>query len=116
MAKNYSMKRIMIALLITNSVLAAGNANDLRLEFKNPPLEYATRPLWFWNQVTVTEEGIVEQMQKARDKCGYGGFGILPFGKGFNPEYLTEGYFKVYGIALEKAKELGMKMCVQRQL
>lgn len=85
-------------------------AADIEHDFKEPPLEYATRPLWFWNGVTVTEEGIVEQMQKARDACSYGGFGILPFGKGFNPEYLTEDYFKVYGVALEKAKELGMKM------
>ncbi|MHC4743197.1 MAG: glycosyl hydrolase [Planctomycetota bacterium] len=89
-----------------------GGAADLRREFADPPLKYATRPLWFWNNTTVTEEGIVEQMQKAHDQCGYGGFGILPFGKGFKPTYLTEEYFKVYGVALKKARELGMTMCI----
>jgi len=87
-------------------------ATDLRRDFIEPPLKYATRPLWFWNNTTVTEEGIVEQMQQARDKCGYGGFGILPFGNDFKPTYLTEDYFKVYGVALRKAKELGMTMCL----
>ena len=88
------------------------DAADLRQEFANPPLRYATRPLWFWNNTTVTEQGIAEQMQQARDKCGYGGFGILPFGKDFKPEYLTENYFKVYGAALKKAQELGMTLCI----
>ncbi len=87
-------------------------AKELRQDFNEPPLEYASRPLWFWNDTTVTEEGIAEQMQKSRDKCGYGGFGILPFGESFKPEYLTEEYFKVYGAALKKAKELGMTMCI----
>ncbi|MCF7974603.1 MAG: hypothetical protein K9N55_12360 [Phycisphaerae bacterium] len=85
---------------------------DLAQSFADPPLKYAARPLWFWNNTTVTEEGIVQQMQAARDKCGYGGFGILPFGKGFTPTYLSEAYFKMYGVALSKARELGMTMCI----
>jgi putative alpha-1,2-mannosidase len=88
------------------------SAEDLKLEFVDPPLTYAPRPLWFWNNTTVTAEGIVEQMQQAHDQCGYGGFGILPFGKEFKPTYLTEAYFKVYGVALSKARELGMTMCI----
>ncbi len=80
--------------------------------FKEPSIEFWPRPLWFWNNATVTEEGIEEQMQAYRDLCGYGGFGILPFGKDFKPEYLTEDYFRVYGKALEKAKELGLTMCL----
>jgi hypothetical protein len=80
--------------------------------FKEPSIEFWPRPLWFWNNATVTEEVIEEQMQAYRDLCGYGGFGILPFGKDFKPEYLTEDYFRVYGKALEKAKELGLTMCL----
>ncbi len=81
-------------------------------EFKEPSIEYWPRPLWFWNNATVTVEGIEEQMQAYRNLCGYGGFGILPFGKDFKPGYLTEDYFRVYGKALEKAKELGLTMCL----
>lgn len=88
------------------------DAADLQGEFADPPLKYATRPLWFWNNTTVTAAGIADEMQQARDKCGYGGFGILPFGKEFRPEYLTDDYFKVYGAALRKAKELGMTLCL----
>ena len=88
------------------------HAEGLREAFVDPPLKYATRPLWFWNNTTVTEAGIVTQMQAARDLCGYGGFGILPFGKAFAPKYLTEDYFRMYGIALNKARELGMTMCI----
>ncbi len=78
--------------------------------FHNPPVKFWPRPLWFWNNTTVTREGITNQMQEFRDKCGYGGFGILPFKKNFRPEYLTEDYFQIYGAALDKARELGLTM------
>lgn len=78
--------------------------------FNNPPINYWPCPLWFWNNTTVTAEGIVNQMQAFRDECGYGGFGILPFRKNFKPEYLSDEYFRLYGIALAKAKELGLTM------
>jgi len=47
-------------------------------------------------------------MQALKDQCGYGGFGVVPFGKNFKPEYLSEEYLKLYGKMLEKAKDLGM--------
>ena len=62
--------------------------------------------------MALTKHDIVQQMQDARVKCGYGGFGILPFGANFKPKYLTEEYFKIYGAALKKAKELGMTLCI----
>lgn len=101
---------------VTGVVLGWGSVQaeglDVRSQFLEPPLEYATRPLWFWNNTAVTESGIVAQMEQARDLCGYGGFGILPFGEGFRPEYLSEEYFRLYGVALEKARSLGMVMCI----
>ena len=104
-------QRLQLIIVLMCGARIAGAA-DLQQEFVAPPLKYATRPLWFWNNTAVTEQGIAQQMQQAREKCGYGGFGILPFGGGFKPEYLTEDYFKVYGAALKKAKELGMTMCI----
>ena len=74
--------------------------------FKEPSINYWPRPLWFWNNTSITEEGVEQQMLAYRDLCGYGGFGILPFGKKFKPEYLKEDYFRVYGKALEKAKQI----------
>ncbi|MCP4452474.1 MAG: hypothetical protein GY809_13515 [Planctomycetes bacterium] len=88
-------------LIILSSCVTCCSASDddLRGEFVNPPLKYATRLLWLWNNITVTEAGIVEQMQAARDKCGYG---ILPFGKAFSPTYLTDEYSAMYHVALEQ--------------
>src|SRR5512135_1951348 len=76
--------------------------------FLRPPIGYWPRPLYFWNNTSVTAAGVVEQMKALRDQCGYGGFGPLPFGKNFRPEYLSEAYLQVYGAMLEKARELGM--------
>lgn len=80
--------------------------------FKNPTLNCYPRPLWFWNDVAVTSTVVEQQMQEFRDSCGYGGFGILPFGKHFSPDYLSEDYFNIYGSALKKAKDLGLTMCL----
>lgn len=104
---NFWPVMIIVAVLLMNATIAAGQTFSQE-KFKNPSIQFRPRPLWFWNNTTVTGEGIVQQMQAMRDKCGYGGFGVVPFGKNFSPEYLSEDYLKVYGIMLEKAKELGM--------
>jgi len=108
-----SIKAAMLALAMTAlCTLQASAELKVPATFANPPLKYASRPLWFWNDIEVTEQGIVEQMQLARDKCGYGGLTILPYLENFKPTYLSEEYFRVYGVALKKAKELGMTMCI----
>lgn len=76
--------------------------------FSNPPVQYWPRPLYFWNNTKVNADVLTVQMQLLKDKCGYGGFGVVPFGKNFSPEYLSEEYLKLYGTMLAKAKELGM--------
>jgi hypothetical protein len=83
---------------------------DLRRRFAEPPLRYRPRPLWFWNNTLVTAETVKDQMRRARDLCGYGGFGILPFGKEFAPAYLSEEYFALYAAALNQAKTLGLTL------
>jgi hypothetical protein len=83
---------------------------DIKKDFADPPIAYWPRPLWFWNNTQVTVEDLREQMQKSKTLSKYGGFGILPFGKSFGPEYLGQQYFVVYGAVLAKARELGMTM------
>ena len=78
--------------------------------FADPPVRYWPRPLWFWNDTEVTAETIQAQMQRSKRLSRYGGFGILPFGKRFRPEYLSDEYFTLYGVALEQARQLGMIM------
>lgn len=93
------------------AIAADGEAGtQLRQAFAEPPQRYWPRPLWFWNDTRVTVETVQEQMRLARDRCHYGGFGILPFGKEFGPAYLSDEYFTVYGAALEEARALGLTM------
>jgi hypothetical protein len=61
--KQQSIACNVIALSATMLSCCLAGAADTRQEFAEPPLKYATRPLWFWNNTTVTEEGIVKQMQ-----------------------------------------------------
>jgi len=105
-----SKKRLGCLVVMTLVFCQGLSCGTRRADFAEPPLRYRPRPLWFWNDVRVTKEVIEEQMYKSRDLCGYGGFGILPFGKRFSPTYLSEDYFAVYGAALQKAKDLGMTM------
>ncbi|MGE5296605.1 MAG: glycosyl hydrolase, partial [Solirubrobacterales bacterium] len=83
---------------------------DLFQCFAQPPQRYWPRPLWFWNDTPVAVETVADQMRQARDRCRYGGFGILPFGRKFSPAYLSNEYFAVYGEALEQAKTLGLTL------
>lgn len=85
---------------------------QLRSEFANPSLKYRPVPLWFWNNTEVTKQGIEYQLKAMRDSCGYGGVSILPFGKEFKPEYLTDAYFDLYRFVIDKASELGMRICI----
>jgi hypothetical protein len=82
--------------------------HNARQSFPEPPQKFWPRPLWFWNNTKVTGEAVQEQMRLARDRCKYGGFGILPFGKNFSPAYLGDDYFAIYGQALDQARSLGL--------
>ena len=105
------IKYTLIIIFATLILVLSFNSNGQTFtpdKFSNPPIQYWPRPLWFWNNTEVTADGVVLLMQAMRDKCGYGGFGIVPFGKNFKPEYLSEDYMLIYGKMLAKAKELGM--------
>jgi len=80
----------------------------MKSDFINPPLKFRARPLWFWNNAAVTAAEVEAQLQGNRDRSGYGGLAPLPFGEKFTPKYLSEDYFKLYGAAVNKARELGM--------
>ena len=71
---------------------------------------YATRPLWFWNDKP-TDDGIKEIMTKCKEESGYAGFGILPY-NACKLEYMSEEYLDLYETAVLQAKKLGLKMCL----
>ncbi len=104
-----TLKSTFAALLLLS---ATGVQAQSPLEFKNPPLSARPTPLWFWNNTAVTSEGVDAQIVDLRDKGGYGGVSILPFGKDFSPKYLSEAYFELYGHTVRRATELGLQMAL----
>lgn len=67
-------------------------------------------PLWFWNNTEIDSENAIFQLHQMIEKDGYGGCAILPFGPGFKPEYLGDGYMRLYTRAAEVADSLGAQM------
>ena len=74
-------------------------------------MEFRPNPLWFWNNTEVKKDELVKQMKLHKD-AGYGGLSILPFGKNFKPDYLSEDYFDVYRTCIEEAKMLDLKLWI----
>ncbi|MCY2954239.1 MAG: glycosyl hydrolase [Planctomycetota bacterium] len=106
------MRMIALVCLIFATVLPVPCKADQKSDFANPPLKFRSRPLWFWNNTTLTAAEVEAQLQGARDKSGYGGLAPLPFGDKFTPKYLSEEYFQLYGAAVKKARELGMFLTI----
>ena len=81
-------------------------------EFARPSMSWRPIPLWFWNNTSVNEASLLNELQQMVEKDGYGGCAILPFGGGFQPGYLSDDYFRLYGKAIEKANSLGVHMSI----
>ena len=103
---------ICIAMLCLLAACQSGSRSYSTRDFSYPGMEWRPIPLWFWNNTLVEGDEVERQLEQMVVRDGYGGCAILPFGGGFGPEYLSPGYFKVYGRAVEKARELGAHMSV----
>lgn len=85
------------------------SAGDLRSDFANPPAQWKTRPLWFWNAPPTAEE--TRRIIEGCHAVGYQGFGILPTEQ-MQLEFMSPVYLDRYEEAIEGAAALGMKMCL----
>ena len=76
---------------------------------QKPSAEYTPIPFWFWND-ELSEEEILRQMREMKDK-GVDGFVIHPR-KGLprTIPYLSDRYFHYVKFAVQKAKEMNMKV------
>ena len=83
------------------------NFKSLARDFKNPPIEYSTAPFWVWNDV-VTKQKIDQQLPDFKEK-GISQVFIHP-PPGLITEYLSEEWFELVKYAVEKGKELNMKI------
>lgn len=82
---------------------------ELKNLIADPPSEYRSAPLWDWNE-KITEEGIDFQMKEFK-KAGIGGVFVHPR-PGLLTEYLSDDWFHLFGYALQKGKELDMKVWI----
>ncbi len=90
------------------SLKDSGAAENIAGDFKDPPLRYHAWPL-YWLNAPLDSNVLREQIQAMRDQAGFGGFAPLTLGAA-RPEYLTEEYFGRYGLLLELAEKLGLKV------
>lgn len=75
--------------------------------FAEPPAEYRTAPLWVWN-ADMTDSEIEKSLTELKTH-GFGGAFVHPR-PGMRVSYLDDNWFQVWGKALKKAKELGLKL------
>lgn len=82
---------------------------DLLKKLQTPPEEFSPLPFWFWND-ELSEDEILRQMTEMKAK-GVNGFVIHPR-KGLPGTigYLSEEYFRYVRFAVQKAKEMDMKV------
>ncbi|MCF8405726.1 MAG: hypothetical protein K9H58_17405 [Bacteroidales bacterium] len=111
---NYRVFTGLTVILILSVILIAGCTDDKKsplfshINFKNPPSAFKPYPLWFWNNTPVDGDTLENQILNFISHDGYGGFAVVPFGKNFSPEYLSEPYFELYGKVLSLAEEKGL--------
>ncbi|MDO9578994.1 MAG: glycosyl hydrolase, partial [Bacteroidales bacterium] len=79
----------------------------LSAQFSEPPAEYTTAPFFVWN-AEITKEEIDNKMLSFKN-AGSSQVIIHPR-PGLITEYLSESWFELYKYAVEKGKELGMKV------
>lgn len=104
------MKDLLKIVLILFAFTGATRAQISPEAFADPEKQYRPIPLWFWNNTTVNETELLDQFRQMVEKDGYGGCAILPFGKNFTPEYLSEEYFSLYGAIIKEARKLDARM------
>lgn len=73
-------------------------------EFRNPPREYSTVPLWFWNG-TLEKETLEKQLTDMADKGIYGAF--MHARAYLKTPYLEKEWWDAVKACVEKGKEIG---------
>jgi hypothetical protein len=105
------MRRLPVVLVwcsLAVSLWSSDPLEPLARQFSEPPLQYRSWPL-YWLNAPLDPDALREQIHAMRDECGFGGFAPLTL-RSARPEYLTDGFFERYGLMLELAEQLGLKV------
>jgi len=89
--------------------VAAADTLNLERDFAQPPAEWKSRPLWFWN--APLDDARTREIMERSMASGYHGFGILPT-KEMGIAFMSPEYLARYKCAVDTAARLGQKMCL----
>lgn len=88
---------------------AATTSGKLKQSFAEPPREYASAPLWVWNDL-LTEEQVVGTL---RDLAGQKVRQVFVHPRpGLMTPYLSEDWFRLWKAALKEAERLDMSLWI----
>jgi len=79
--------------------------DQARAQFREPPVEYRSMPLWVWND-ELDWNRLKEQLASFREQ-GMGGVFVHPR-PGLMTEYLGEEWFRLWRLSAEEGKRLGL--------
>jgi hypothetical protein len=100
------------ALLVPTILLSSARAVDstaVKKLFAQPPREYATAPLWVWNDL-LTEQQIRDTM---RDLAGQQVKQVFVHPRpGLMTPYLSADWFRLWKVALDEAEKLDMNVWI----
>jgi hypothetical protein len=98
-----------LSILSLAGSVRAVDSEKLRNSFANPPREYASAPLWVWND-RLTEEQIVGTM---RDLAGQKVRQVFVHPRpGLMTPYLSDEWFGLWKVALREAERLDMNVWI----
>lgn len=83
--------------------------NQIRQNFSSPGVDFATAPLWVWNDL-LTEDQIRSTLEDFNRQNVNMAF-VHPR-PGLVTPYLTEDWFKLWDVALDEASKRGMKIWI----
>ena len=98
--------------LPTDSKLNAveyASIDELRSRFQNPGVDFATGPLWVWNDL-LTEEQVRSTLADLNAQHVNQAF-VHPR-PGLATPYLSDDWFKLWSAALDEAQKRGMKIWI----
>ncbi|GMU24332.1 MAG: hypothetical protein AMXMBFR13_44060 [Phycisphaerae bacterium] len=95
--------------LFWSSMAMAIDSKGVKALLADPPREYATAPLWVWNDL-LTQEQVVGTL---RDLAGQGVKQAFVHPRpGLMTPYLSEDWFELWAAALDEAKRLDMNLWI----
>ncbi len=98
-----------ISVVALSSQTAAQDSATIAKQFKSPSRDYASAPLWTWNDM-LTEEQIVSSMEDLASQGVKQAF-VHPR-PGLMTPYLSDDWFRLWKVALREAERLDMNIWI----